>query len=182
MSPNSRTTRAVRQGAAAARIAMLAAALGTGYVGEARALFCRTGSVEVTAITEAEYHQLAAQAGAAACVTPRASGLTLCQITPPVAADHWTVVAQAPAGGSDAQSAVELKVQSGFKCLFDASTPAESTDSRWIKAQSAFSIPQDPPAILDFIAVVQIGPGTQTTATVCPFGDGDDGRTCAQQP
>jgi hypothetical protein len=135
---------------------------------------CKTGAVDVTAISEAEYDAAAAEAGVSACVTVR-SGMTVCQM-PPLTTDVWTVVAQAPAGAGDAQSAVELSVYHGLTCLFDAGTPVENTDSRWIQATTSYEIGENPPAI-NFIATVQIGT-TSLLSTVCPFGDGADGRSC----
>ena len=177
------TVATLRQAATAAPIAMIALALlGIGLTGEARAQ-CKTGSVEVTAIGEAEYEELAILAGGAACVTPSASGLTLCQITPPSSrspSDEWIIVAQASEGGSDAQSAVELSVLNGTTCLFTASAPSESTDSRWILAETSYQVDTPASTQIDFVALVQIGPNVQTTATSCPFGDGHDGSTCHQ--
>lgn len=162
----------------------LGAALGIGAFGEdARAQYqCKkTGAVDVVAISQAEYETLAAEASTAACVTPRSSGLTVCQL-PPLTSDVWTVVAEAPEGGGDAQYAVELDVYSGpgrtQTCDFTAGTPVENTDSRWIKATTSdYELDDNPPPI-DFVAVVQIGP--EITATVCPYGDGAGGHDCSQ--
>ena len=155
---------------------LLGAGLGIGLGQDARAQSqCKTGGVDVAAISQAEYDSLAAEAGAAACVTPRPSGVTLCQI-PPLTSDVWTVVAEAPDGGGVAQSATQIEVFNGGTCLFEAWTPVESTDSRWIQATTSYAIPDNPPP-LSFIAIVQIGP-SDVTATVCPFGDGHDGKEC----
>lgn len=164
---------------------LLGAGLSIGIGQDARAqIQCdKTGAAEVTAISEAEYDSLAAEAGADACVTPRSSGLTLCQMPPlnfGFGSETWTVVAEAPAGGGDAQSTVEFDVYSAQVCKFYAGTAFENTDSRWIKATTSFTILEDSSSQLDFVAVVQIGPGNQTTATVCPFGDGADGHDCSE--
>jgi len=163
----------------AVAVAAVAALLGLGAAGAAHAQ-CTTGELELTAISEEEYEQLASEAGDGACVTPEVSGVTVCQIVPVFSeTGTWTVVAQAPEGGSDAQSAAEVTVQSGFSCFFHAVTPLESTDSPWVKAIATFLVAAEPPP-LDFIAVVQVGGGNQVTATICPLGDGNPGDECYQ--
>jgi hypothetical protein len=165
------------------RRSLMVAALGAGlFASGADAQQCETGAVELTAISQAEYEQLVDQAGGDACVTPRSSGVTVCQVVPGDSGGPWTVVAQAPEGGGDAVSAAELEVYTGQTCHYVASTPVESTDSRWVKAVTEDYAPEpvDEPQPVDFIAVLQIGPGNQTTATVCPFGDGYDGTSCEQ--
>jgi hypothetical protein len=140
---------------------------------------CLTGAVDVSAISQEQFEQTATEAGENGCVTPEGSGVTVCQLIPMSGSDLWTVVAQAPEGGGVAGSAVELEVMNGRNCLFNANTPLENTEARWIQALSDFATPESPRP-LDFIAVVQIGPGSQTTAAVCPLNAPDDPAPCQQ--